>query len=171
MIQSKHRMLATLVAMVLLLGFSAIAARLVDLQLLQNAGLREISEKERAKVHVLQGRRGRILDARGDSLAMSIAKKTIVADARLLSSLDLPAQVAPVIVQKTAQLLGLDERQVWGRLSRDSCYVVLQHKVAKEQYEKLTNAIYNADFGLDANKLPRRQRVKFLEARRPPRRL
>ncbi len=166
MIQAKHRLQATLVAVVLLAGFCAIGWRLVDLQVTKRSWLASEAVKERLRTYVVEGRRGRILGAGGEILAISMAKKIVAADPLLLSSLDLPAPVAPAIVRKTAEVLGMDERAIWGKLSRDTHYVVLARKVDETVYHRLTNEIARLDFGLDPKKLPRKQTAKLSEARR-----
>ncbi|MBI5397640.1 MAG: penicillin-binding protein 2 [Verrucomicrobia bacterium] len=166
MIRAIHRWQATLVAVVLLSGFSAIGWRLVDLQVTKHEWLAGEADKERMRTYVVEGRRGRILGAGGEILAISLAKKIVAADPMLLSSLDLPAPVAPAIIRKTAEVLGMDERAIWAKLGRDTHYVVLAHKVDEAVYSRLTNEIYRLDFGLDPKKLPRRQANKLAEARR-----
>jgi len=166
MIRAIHRWQAAFVAVVLLLGFSAIGWRLVDLQVTQRQWLADEADKERLRTYVVEGRRGRILGAGGEILAISLAKKIVVADPLLLSSLDLPAPVAPAIIRKTAEVLGMDERVIWGKLNRDTHYAVLARKVDETVYTRLTNEIQRLDFGLDLKKLSRRQANKLAEARR-----
>jgi cell division protein FtsI/penicillin-binding protein 2 len=166
MIQARHRWQASLVAVLLLAGFGGIGWRLVDLQVLKHDWLKAQAHKERGRAYVVEGRRGCIRDAGGNMLASSIAKKLVVADARLLSSLDLPAPVAPAIVRKTAEILKMDERAVWAKLNRDTHYVVIAHKVDGAVFQRLTNEICRMDFGLTETALPRKQKTKLAEARR-----
>jgi cell division protein FtsI/penicillin-binding protein 2 len=166
MIRAIHRWQAAFVAVLLLSGFSAIGWRLVDLQVAKQKWLADEAAKERLRTYVVEGRRGRILGSGGEILAISLAKKIVVADPLLLSSLDLPAPVAPAIIRKTAEVIGMDERAIWGKLNRDTHYAVLARRVDETVYARLTNEIQRLDFGLDPKKLPRRQAAKLAEARR-----
>ncbi len=153
-----------MVGIVLLVGFLPVGARLYLWQVEQRD---EMLAKvgDHTKKQVLEGYRGNILDAHGAILATSLPKKTLVADAMLLSSLDLPATVAPAIVAKTAEVIGVNERQIWDRFNRNSQYVIIAHKVDEAVFNRLTNEISRLDFGVDLRQLSSKQRAKLKQAR------
>ena len=153
-----------MVGIVLLVGFLPVSNRLYLWQVEQRDELLA-KEGTHTKKQVLEGYRGNILDAHGAILATSLPKKTLVADTMLLSSLDLPASVAPAIVAKTAEVLGVNERQIWDRFSRSSQYVIIAHKVDEAIFNRLTNEISRLDFGVDLRQLTSKQRAKVKQAR------
>lgn len=167
MIHDRYRWQGWIVGIILLVGFLPIGRRLVLWQAVQNDELAASAVRQHSpKKQVLSGYRGNILDANGDILVTSVPKKTVVADAALLSSLDLPAHVAPMIVRKTAEVLGVSERKIWDHLGRSSQYVILEHKVAEATFNQLTNAIAQLDFGVDPRQLPSKQRAALRQARK-----
>ena len=153
-----------MVGVVLLVGFLPVGGRLYLWQVEQRE---EMLAKvgDHTKKQVLEGYRGNILDAHGAILATSLPKKTLVADAMLLSSLELPAAVAPAIVAKTAEVLGVNERQIWDRFNRNSQYVIIAHKVDEAVFNRLTNEVSRLDFGVDLRQLTSKQRAKLKQAR------
>lgn len=164
MIHDRYRWQAWIVGVVLLVGFLPVGRQLVLWQVIQRD---ELAPKagSHLKKQILEGYRGSILDAHGEKLAISIPRKTLVADAMLLSSLDLPASVAPAIVRKTAEVLGVKEQSIWDRLNRNSQYVVIMHKVDEAVFNRLTNEIARLDFGVDTRQLSSKQRAILRQAR------
>ncbi|MBI5686380.1 MAG: penicillin-binding protein 2 [Verrucomicrobia bacterium] len=165
MTHERNRWQGWIAGIVLLVGFLPVGNRLVEWQVFQREELAPKAVCGRPKEHILEGYRGNILDANGDILVTTVLKKKVVADAALLSSLDLPANVAPMIVRKTAEVLGLPERHVWDRLGRHSQYVVIEHKVAEPVFNRLTNEIARLDFGVDPKQLKSKQRIALKQAR------
>ena len=164
MTHDRYRWQGWIAGIILLVGFLPVGRQLVMWQVVQRE---ELMPKvgSHLKKQILEGYRGNILDAHGEKLAISVPQKTLVADATLLSSLDLPASVAPAIVQKTAEVLGVKEQLIWDRLSRSSQYVIIAHKVDESLYNRLTNEIARLDFGVDPRQLPSRQRAILRQAR------
>lgn len=165
MTHDRYRWQAWIAGIVLLAGFLPVGRQLVQWQVIQRD---ELVPKvgSHLKKQILEGYRGNILDAHGEILVTSVPKKTVVADAAVLSSLDLPANVTPMVVRKTAEVLGLPERYVWDRLGRNSQYVVIAHKVDEALFNRLTNEIARLDFGVDPRQLPSKQRATLRQARR-----
>ncbi|MCX6910411.1 MAG: penicillin-binding protein 2, partial [Verrucomicrobia bacterium] len=167
MTHDRYRWQGWIVGIILLVGFLPVGRRLVLWQVAPNGELAPTAIFQHSpKKQVLGGYRGNIRDANGEILVTSVPKKTVIADAALLSSLDLPANVAPMIVRKTAEVLGVPERHVWDRLGRSSQYVILEHKVAEAAFNQLTNEIAQLDFGVDPRQLPSKQRAALRQARK-----
>jgi cell division protein FtsI (penicillin-binding protein 3) len=86
---------------VLLVGFAAITARLVDLQALGGQEYATFGASQRFQQIALPADRGSIFDRNGHDLAVSIPQRTVWADPRLVSD---PADAAAEL----AEVLGID---------------------------------------------------------------
>ncbi|MFA6560821.1 MAG: penicillin-binding protein 2 [Verrucomicrobiia bacterium] len=165
MTHDRYRWQGWIVGIVLLVGFLPVGRQLVQWQVIHREELMPKASCNHPKKQVLEGYRGNILDANGEILVTSVLKKKVVADAALLSSLDLPANVAPMIVRKTAEVLGVSERHVWDRLGRNSQYVIIEPRVDEAVFNRLTNEISRLDFGVDPKQFQSKQRVALRQAR------
>lgn len=107
----------------LVAGFGALGYRLVQLQWVQAHELRaEVSQIHGQVLH-RQGRRGAILDARGNLLANSQSVQVVVADPQFTRP------VAADLARQLAPLLQMPEAELVERLSRTSRYVRLKQRV------------------------------------------
>jgi cell division protein FtsI (penicillin-binding protein 3) len=100
---------------VLLVGFAAITARLVDLQALGGHEYTAFGVSQRFQTIALPADRGSIFDRNGNDLAVSIPQRTIWADPRLVED---PVATAA----RLSELIGLDEEEtsaLTARLSRE----------------------------------------------------
>jgi len=86
---------------VLLVGFAAVTARLVDLQALGGQEYTTFGASQRFQQIALPADRGSIFDRNGHDLAVSIPQRTVWADPRLVAD---PAEAATEL----AEVLGLD---------------------------------------------------------------
>jgi len=101
--------------LVLLVGFAAITARLVDLQALGGHEYTAFGVSQRFQTIALPADRGSIFDRNGNDLAVSIPQRTIWADPRLVED---PVATAA----RLSELIGLDEEEtsaLTARLSRE----------------------------------------------------
>ncbi len=152
---------------VLGVAFAGLAWRLVDLQVLRHEKLSAEAQQNTLREYLLEPRRGDILDAKGNLLATSVLVKTVCADPVLLGNRR--AEVAHAL----APLLQLDEAKLQQclvpRLRTNQAgvcftnrYVVLQHKLPVETWEKIYNTMTNTagglSFGIDERKLPLAER-------------
>ncbi|MFP5254329.1 MAG: peptidoglycan D,D-transpeptidase FtsI family protein [Acidimicrobiia bacterium] len=90
--------------LVLLLGFAAVTARLVDLQAMGGQEYTAFGVSQRFQQIALPADRGSIFDRNGHDLAVSIPQRTIWADPRLVEE---PAATARTL----ARLVGLDAEE------------------------------------------------------------
>ena len=105
-----------------------------------------------------------MLDSRGAVLATSRIAKTVCADPSLIGTNQL------LVARTIAPILGLDvngmakrmQRRVYtdaaGR-QREDKHVVLKRKVLLEDWQRITNALANLEFGVDVKTLPRKERL------------
>lgn len=152
-----------LLALLLCVGFVALAYRLVDLQVLRHEELEGKAQLNTRREYLREPRRGDVLDARGNLLATSIFVKTVCADPTLMGRRQ--AEVARTV----APILGLDPNEVFQRILPrprtnsagavvTNQYVVLKRKVPFETWEKVQTAMAGLSFGLDETTLPKSER-------------
>lgn len=147
-------------ALLLVVAFSGLGYRLVDLQVLCHADLLAKAQQNTQREIMLEPRRGDILDARGNLLATSIFVKTVCADPTLLGPY--PAEVARAL----APVLQVSESDLYQRLlpkvrqtdkgdSITNRYVVLRRKVPAETWERIRQTMATLNLGVDETKLPK----------------
>ena len=132
----------------LLLGFGAIAVRLVDLQAVGGHEYAAFGASQRFQEIALPADRGSIFDRNGNDLAISIPQSTIWADPRLV---DDPAAAAAVL----GPLLGLDtggSSTLATRLSSDAKFVYVARRVSDDVAEAVREAAVPGIFFLDEPK-------------------
>ena len=95
---------------VLMLAFAGLGLRLVDLQVVRHDELARLAEDDTQHEVWQAPRRGDILDARGNLLAMSIPVKTVCADPALIGG-----QQA-VVAHALAPLLQMNEADLFQKL-------------------------------------------------------
>jgi cell division protein FtsI/penicillin-binding protein 2 len=152
------------------LAFAGLGYRLVDLQVLRHDELAGKAQQNTQREYWWAPRRGDILDVRGNLLATSIFVKTVCADPVLIGN-----QQA-VAARALAPLLQMSEGDLYQRLlprlvknqkgeTVTNRYVVLQHKVADETWQKIQMTMTNLSFGEDEKKLSRSGRAFFHDLR------
>ncbi len=116
---------------VLLVVFLALVARLVWVQEFSHAQYAALSTSELSQTVTVPALRGGIYDRNGDVLALSVEKKTVIADPFLIKK---PAQTAAAL----APVLGLPVARLQGDLTEDSGFVYLAHRVDNSVAAKVT---------------------------------
>ncbi|HEY3208320.1 MAG TPA: penicillin-binding protein 2 [Actinomycetota bacterium] len=113
-----------LVALLLLLvvGFSGILVRLVQLQIRDAPSYRALARDQRVRTITLPAARGSLLDRNREELALSLPAKAVYADPRLVSR---PAATARIV----ADTLELDFADVYAALHRPGPFVYLARGV------------------------------------------
>jgi cell division protein FtsI/penicillin-binding protein 2 len=169
---TKRLQLKRVLALLGLLGlaFAGLGYRLVDLQVLRHDELAVKAQQNTQREFWQAPRRGDILDVRGNLLATSIFVKTVCADPGLIGN-----QQA-VVARALAPLLQMSEGDLCQRLlprlvknqkgeTVTNRYVVLQHKVTDETWQKIQLTMSRMSFGVDEGKLPKTQRGFFRDLR------
>src|SRR5262245_7731831 len=139
----QHRRLC-LVAFLLGTAFTALAYRLVDLQVLRHEELRAEAVKKIQRAISLEPRRGDIRDIRGNLLATSIMAKNVSADPSLLHGRheEVARALAPLLELNEAELSAL----LQPRLRTDGSgkplrFVPLKRKVTVETWRQIQQTI------------------------------
>ncbi|MEX2294241.1 MAG: penicillin-binding protein 2 [Acidimicrobiales bacterium] len=137
-----------MVLMVLLVGFGAIAVRLVDLQAVGGHEYTAFGASQRFQEIALPADRGSIFDRNGNDLAISIPQSTVWADPRLIEN-----AVATVAV--LGPILGLDENgssTLVARLSSGAKFVYVARRVSDDLAVAIRKADVPGIFFLDEPK-------------------
>lgn len=167
----------------LLLGFTCIGYRLLDLMSFRHNDLREQARRNVSYSKLIEPRRGQIRDIKGKVLVASRFVKTVCADPTLIGNfhnevakavapllMEPPADYNPVVDrdryasdllkyrQKLAEKLRVSLRETSdGRLIQNR-YVVLKRKVSIETWDKINQTMANLSLAVDEDKLPTRQK-------------
>lgn len=123
-----------LVIILALIGISAggIFARAVQLQFLKAPHLQKLLARQHKNTIVLRGERGAILDARGEALAVSSARKSQVFAHP--EQVDDPARTAALL----ADILGLNPREVLAKLyAREAAFVWITRNGEESKVKKV----------------------------------
>jgi len=151
-------------ALALCAGFVLLMYRLVDLQVVRHAELKNKAEQNTRREFLREPRRGDILDAKGNLLATSVFVKTVCADPTLIGNrqADVARTVSPI--------LGLNPYDVYQRLLPrthtnsagalvTNQYVVLKRKVSFETWDEVQAAMAGLKFGVDETRLSKSDRT------------
>ena len=121
-----HRHRALMVVTGLSLAFTALACRLVDLQIFRHTELSREAAANREQIVQRPGRRGEIRDCNGNMLASSQSVRIVAADPTITTS------NAAVIARQLAPWLKMDEASLATRLTGTGKYVRLKLKVDED---------------------------------------
>ncbi|MGH9005187.1 MAG: peptidoglycan D,D-transpeptidase FtsI family protein, partial [Acidimicrobiia bacterium] len=120
---TRRRTVAFLVVMAV--AFSAVVARLTQVQAVSAATYAEKGTDQRVRRIALAAERGSVFDRRGIDLALSVSQLTVWANPRVVPDADVEDYAA-----KLAPVLGLDTAFVAKRLSKNkAAFVYLARKV------------------------------------------
>jgi cell division protein FtsI/penicillin-binding protein 2 len=169
---AKQLRLKRLVCLAVLLAaaFAGLGYRLVDLQVLRHDDLAVKAQHNTQREFLMEPRRGDILDIKGHLLATSVFVKTVCADPGLMGDCqaEVARAVAPLLQMKEDELLKrLTPRQRLNEKGETltNHYVVLQHKVPVETWQKIQETMTNLSFGLDEKKLSKTERAFYHDLR------
>ncbi len=172
MLQTWHRWRVGGLLLLLGAAFAGLAYRLVDLQVLQHDTLKAQARNNTQRRYLIEPKRGDILDARGNPLAMSVPVKRVCADPALIGSNQgaVAKALAPLIQWDEAALC--QALQIKTRLNTNTHLLVtnrfvdLKRKVNVETWLQITQALANLKFVEDEKKLPARERAFYRDLRR-----
>ncbi|MDB6027326.1 MAG: ftsI [Verrucomicrobiales bacterium] len=156
---------------ILLTGaLASLSYKLVDLQLLHHAKLEATAEGNTHRSIVRSPLRGKILDSRGNPLALSVPAKVVCADPTLFGNYqrDIARLLAPILQTNEnylAERFQPTTHEVKGKIITNS-YVVLKRKVSLETWEQIHHAMTNLTFAAEAGKLRESEKTFFDNLRR-----
>ena len=110
------------VLVVTVIAFTAVLVRVGTLQTVDAARYTALGESQRVHAVVLPAERGTIFDRNGAELALTVPKKTVWADPRLITD---PTTAAG----KLAPILGIDPAALTDRLSRQADFVYVARQI------------------------------------------
>lgn len=112
------------VALALLTGFGLVFGRLVQVQILHGAQLKELAEDQYLKEMEISAPRGEVYDHNGRTLAVSVAVESVFVDPRRF---DLSG------VRSLAQAMGMKPRSVERRIAKHRSFAWIKRRVSPEQ--------------------------------------
>lgn len=131
------RMLALLLAVLIVLVVFAI--RLIDVQIVSAAALKDSAASQLQATAVIDAQRGRILDRNGNVLAETVVRYTVVVDQRNVA--DYRVDEKPVTVAEAASAVasatGQDQSTVLASLTGTKAYSVVADGLDVTAYEKV----------------------------------
>lgn len=160
--QYGHKRRLIIIAALLSVAFGGLGARLVVLQVCDHARYRAAAERK--QVFLREPRRGEILDANGNPLAISVPVKKLFANPRFIGS------HYPEVARALAPLLEMNEGELAAKLHPrilrtnefgmpvTNSYVNLKKKVPLERWQQITQAMLNLTFAPEAGSLTKSQR-------------
>ncbi|HEY2952362.1 MAG TPA: penicillin-binding protein 2, partial [Verrucomicrobiae bacterium] len=158
----------------LLLGsaFAGLGYRLVDLQVLQHDALKAQAQNNTQRRYLMEPKRGDILDARGNPLAMSVPVKRVCADPALIGAHqgEVAKALAPLLQWDEGKLC--QALQIKTHLNTNTHQLVtnrfvdLKRKVNVETWQQITQGLANLKFVEDEKKIPPRERNFYRDLRR-----
>ena len=116
---------------VVLVGFVLLASKLADLQVVNPDRYREVGEEQRTYAQKVAADRGTIYDRNGVELAMSKPAQSVFVDPALV---DDPFVAAAAV----APVLGLDVREVEGKMRGEGRFAYLARKVTDEKAQQIS---------------------------------
>jgi cell division protein FtsI/penicillin-binding protein 2 len=109
---------------------TAIGARLVWWQVVQQPWLAEMARNQLAQHHELPAERGEITDVNGELLATSVELQSVFATPPTIGDPEATAEVL-------AEILGLDAAELEGRLEGDASWIWLKRRVSPEEANRI----------------------------------
>lgn len=121
-------------AVALAVVFSIFSARLIHIQVGRHEEFAALAAEKNSTRQIIPALRGRILDVRGEVLAVDRPTRTVFADG---SHIEDPAALAAV----AAPFLDMPVEELTERLRTDRKYLVLKHGVREERFTAMIRAL------------------------------
>ncbi|HEY8525899.1 MAG TPA: penicillin-binding protein 2 [Acidimicrobiales bacterium] len=110
--------------------FLVVVVRLADVQVARSGRYVSYGEAQRVDPVVLPASRGAIFDRNDDELALSIPRRTVYADPRLIEDPEATAR-------RLAHILDVDQAELEERLSSDAEFVYVARRVEDDEAERV----------------------------------
>ena len=160
-----HKRRLIMIAGLLGVAFAGLSARLVLLQVCDHDRYRAAAERK--QVFLREPRRGEILDANGNPLAISVPVKKIFANPKFIGS------QYPEVARALAPLIGMNEGELARKLQPTvlrtnefgmpitNSYVNLKKKVTLEQWQQITQVMNGLTFAAETESLTKSQKRHY----------
>lgn len=157
MVKTSHSRRLLILAVVMCLALTGLAARLVLLQVVWHDKLKKIADWNTQSFSLREPRRGDILDVNGNPLATSVPVKKVFANPRFLGARypEVARTLAPLLSYNEAEL-ALRLRPAIVRTNEQGLLVTnasvnLKRKVSIEQWQQITQAMAQLTLAWEAN--------------------
>jgi len=115
------------------LGFFSLGGKIFWIQFVRGAELSEKAIQNRMRDVPVESKRGTIYDRNGQELAISVSADSVYA---------IPAEIyrsgsEEEIARKLAEVLDMDEKEVYNRITKDSSFVWVKRQITPEKSKKL----------------------------------
>ncbi len=165
-----HRRWLLIGGFLLFVGFGALVAQLVYLQVNRHEELAGKARRFFERTYVKASRRGDIRDARGTLLATSKPVKTVCADPSVIGTnyLEVAKALSPLLEMSVAELAEkLQPRSITNKAGKiiEDKYVVLKRKVEVARWQEITNTMANLQFVPNEKSLNKRIQDNFTRVR------
>ena len=118
-----------LVAALIFAGFGWVIVNLIHWQIFRGEDLSQAALNQSLRSTTLSATRGTIYDATGKVLAQSASVWTVVLEPAYFEDYEDPEAVRRTVAQGLAQILGMDENEVYERTQGNSYFVYLKRRV------------------------------------------
>lgn len=119
------------------LGFIAVAIHLAFIQFIDGKELSQKAYNQQIKSQIISPNRGRIFDAKGETLAQSIAVDTVSINPNSISYSNRKKVEKEVIAKGMSEIFNITYEKMMEELSKDKSVIVIEKKVEKDKINKL----------------------------------
>lgn len=135
--QRLKRRTSLLLLCILIIGFGAVLSRLAYLQLGMGEELQEKAVEQQLTDTKINAKRGTIYDSKGDVLAQSASVWQVVMAPAYFEN----DEQRTIVSKGLAEILDLDQQNVFDKTKKGSYYVVVKRKIDSETREKILKFI------------------------------
>ena len=111
-------------------ALSVLLARLGFIQLFKSSSYFSIAQSQSRAVIEMQPARGRILDAKGQELALDVRLDSLYAVSREIKKKEF-------VADELSRILGIDRQEVFERLNRDKLFVWIARKISAAKVDQI----------------------------------
>ena len=119
------------------LGFVIIALHLAIIQFIQGEELSQKAYNQQIEAQIISPNRGKIFDAKGETLAQSIAVDTVSLNPELVTYSNRKKVEDEVIAKGMSEIFDITYEKMMEELSKNKSVVVVEKKVEKDKINKL----------------------------------
>lgn len=119
------------------LGFIIVAGHLAIIQFVEGEELSQKAYNQQIEAQIISPNRGKIYDAKGETLAQSIAVDTVSINPELLTYSNRKKVEDEVIAKGMSEIFNVTYEEMMEELGKDKSVIVVEKKVEKDKIDKL----------------------------------
>lgn len=119
------------------LGFIIVAGHLAIIQFIEGEDLSQKAYNQQIEAQIISPNRGKIYDAKGETLAQSIAVDTVSINPELLTYSNRKKVEDEVIAKGMSEIFNVTYEEMMEELEKDKSVIVVEKKVEKDKIDKL----------------------------------